>query len=76
LAGGLFDPQKLNAFCIAQPQHSACQLPPIFRQWIGEFEEMAKKDPALRKLQQQQANSFRDARSCCRLFGPSRRPSV
>lgn len=62
LAGGIFDPQKLNAFCVTQPQHSDCQLPPIFSQWIKEFGEMAQKDPALRELQQQQTNSFRDTR--------------
>lgn len=47
LAGAIFDPDQLQAFCKTGVADPNCDPPPMIRNQLKEFSELAKTDPAL-----------------------------
>ncbi len=62
VAGGKFDVQSLAAFCNAHPKDAGCDLPPIFKQWMADFEKIRDTDPVIQEELRHQNEPQRDAR--------------
>jgi predicted dienelactone hydrolase len=62
VAGGKFDVQSLSAFCNEHPNDAGCDVPPIFKQWMADFEKIRNTDPVIQEELLHQNDSQRDIR--------------
>lgn len=79
IAGGISDPQLYSDFCNSPRADGMCAPPPEFPDLPEKYEELSKKDPALRAAMQQATNSCRDSRvramfAIAPALGPAFRP--
>ena len=62
LAGGVFDSDALAKFCATNAKDPGCDIPPVFKQWIADYEKIRDTDPVIQEALKHQHDPHRDPR--------------